>query len=38
MTTYTKRPSEAWTVPFHIVVWTTITVGFIMALVVLMLH
>jgi len=38
MTTYTKRPSEAWTVPLHIVIWTTITVGFIMALVVLMLH
>jgi hypothetical protein len=34
----TKRPSEAWTVPLHVLVWTAITVGFIMALVVLMLH
>jgi hypothetical protein len=38
MTAKTKRPSEAWTVPLHIVVWTAIIVGFIMALVVLMLH
>jgi hypothetical protein len=38
MTANSKRPSEAWTVPLHIVVWTAITVGFIMALVVLMLH
>ena len=38
MTANIKRPSEAWTVPLHIVVWTAITVGFIMALVVLMLH
>jgi hypothetical protein len=38
MATHTKRPSEAWTVPLHVVVWTAITVGFIMAIVVLMLH
>jgi len=33
-----KQPSEAWTVPLHVVVWTAITVGFIMALVVLMMR
>jgi hypothetical protein len=38
MATRTKPPSEAWTVPLHIVVWTAITCGFIMALVVLMMH
>jgi hypothetical protein len=38
MATHTKHPSEAWTVPLHVIVWTAITVGFIMAIVVLMLH
>jgi len=38
MATHTKHPSEAWTVPLHIVMWTTLTVGFIMVLVVFMLH
>jgi len=38
MATRPNHPSEAWTVPLHIVMWTTITVGFIMVLVVLMLH
>jgi hypothetical protein len=38
MATHSKRPSEAWTVPLHVVVWTAITVGFIMALIVLMMH
>ena len=38
MATHIKRPSEAWTVPLHVIVWTAITVGFIMALVVLMMH
>lgn len=38
MATHTNHPSEAWTVPLHIVMWTTITVGFIMVLVVFMLH
>lgn len=33
-----KRQSEAWTVPLHVVVWTAITVGFIMTLVVLLMH
>jgi hypothetical protein len=38
MATHVKRPSEGWTVPLHVVMWTAITVGFIMALVVLMIH
>ena len=38
MTVNTKAPSEAWTVPLHVVMWTTLMVGFIMAIVVLMLH
>jgi hypothetical protein len=38
MATRTKRPSEGWTIPLHVIMWTTLTVGFIMTLVVLMLH
>jgi hypothetical protein len=38
MVTKTNRPSEAWTIPLHVVMWTTMTVGFIMVLVVLLLH
>ena len=38
MATHVKRPSEGWTVPLHVIVWTAITVGFIMSLVVLMMH
>jgi hypothetical protein len=38
MASHTKQPSEAWTVPLHILVWTAITVGFIMAGVVLLMH
>jgi len=38
MATKTKRPSEAWTVPLHVIMWTTITVGFIMGLVVLLMR
>lgn len=38
MASHTKHPSEAWTVPLHVVMWTAITVGFIMALVVLFMH
>ena len=38
MATHVKRPSEGWTVPLHVLMWTTITVGFIMSLVVLMMH
>jgi hypothetical protein len=38
MATRTKRPSEAWTIPLHVIMWTVMTVGFIMALVVLMMR
>jgi hypothetical protein len=38
MATHVKRPSEAWTIPLHVIVWTAITVGFIMAAVVLLMH
>jgi len=38
MSTKIKRPSEAWTVPLHVIVWTAMTVGLIMVFVVLMLH
>ncbi|HET9624946.1 MAG TPA: hypothetical protein VFP84_26445 [Kofleriaceae bacterium] len=33
-----QRSYETWTVFLHVIVWTTITVGFIMALVVLFMH
>lgn len=29
---------EAWTIPLHVVMWTTLLCGFIMVLVVLMMH
>lgn len=29
---------EAWTIPFHIIMWTVLTVGFIMVLVVLLMN
>jgi len=29
---------QSWTVPLHILMWTVITVGFIMMLVVFMMH
>jgi hypothetical protein len=32
------RPDETWTIPFHIIMWTTIAVGLIMAMAVLMMH
>ena len=38
MSTKIKRPSETWTVPLHVIVWTAMTVGLIMVFVVLMLH
>jgi len=38
MPTKTKRPSEAWTIPLHVIMWTTLTVGFIMTFVVLLMH
>jgi len=38
MVTRTKPPSEAWTVPLHVIMWTVMTVGLIMTLVVLLMH
>ena len=38
MSTKSKRPSEAWTVPLHVIMWTTLTVGFIMTFVVLLMR
>ncbi len=32
------RPSEAWTVPLHVIMWTTILVGFIMVWVVFLMR
>jgi len=38
MSTKAKRSSEGWTIPFHVIMWTTLTVGFIMTLVVLLMR
>jgi len=38
MAARSKRPSEAWTIPLHVIMWTAITVGFIMTLVVLVMR
>jgi hypothetical protein len=32
------KPNESWTIPLHILEWTTISVGFIMAMVVALMH
>jgi len=29
---------ETWTIPLHVIMWTTLLCGFIMVLVVLMMH
>jgi hypothetical protein len=29
---------ESWTIPLHVIMWTTIGVGFIMMLVVFLMH
>jgi hypothetical protein len=34
----TKPSSEAWTVPLHVIMWTTITVGFMMVCVVVLMR
>jgi hypothetical protein len=38
MATKTNPPSEAWTVPLHVAMWTAMTVAFIMVVVVVMMH
>ncbi len=30
--------ADSWTLPLHVTMWTVLTVGFIMMLVVLMMH
>lgn len=32
------KRNESWTIPLHILEWTTISVGFIMAMVVALMH
>jgi hypothetical protein len=32
------QAGDSWTIPFHVIMWTTISVGFIMMLVVFMMH
>lgn len=34
----TKKPSEAWTVPLHVIMWTTMMIGLIMVFVVVMMR
>jgi hypothetical protein len=30
--------NESWTIPFHVIMWTVIAAGFIMMLVVFLMH
>jgi hypothetical protein len=32
------RSDETWTIPLHIIMWTTLVVGLIMAMAVIMMH
>ena len=32
------QANESWTIPFHVIMWTNISVGFIMMLVVFLMH
>ncbi len=32
------KPHESWTIPLHVIQWTVMSVGFIMAMVVLLMH
>ncbi len=32
------KVNESWTIPLHITVWTALSVGFIMVLVVILMH
>jgi hypothetical protein len=33
-----KPKFEAWTIPFHVVMWTTLLVGLIMVMAVILMH
>ena len=32
------RRDEAWTIPLHVIIWTTLGVGLIMAMAVILMH
>jgi hypothetical protein len=34
----TMRPEERWTIPLHVIMWTVMAVGLIMAMAVVMMH
>jgi hypothetical protein len=36
--TQRMRADETWTIPLHIIMWTTFAVGLIMAMAVIMMH
>lgn len=39
MTEDSPRPKfEAWTIPFHVVIWTTLLVGVVMVMAVVLMH
>jgi hypothetical protein len=38
LVTYAMRQDESWTIPLHIIVWTAMGVGLIMAMAVVMMH
>jgi hypothetical protein len=33
-----KQDLEPWTIPFHVVIWTTLVAGLVMTMVVLMMR
>ena len=35
---FPKPKFEAWTLPFHIIIWTTLLVGLIMVMAVILMH
>ena len=35
---FPKPKFEAWTLPFHIIIWTTLLVGLIMVMAVVLMH
>jgi len=32
------QPSQNWTIPFHVIMWTTLLVAVIMAMAVILMH
>ncbi|MEO8551966.1 MAG: hypothetical protein ABI678_18445 [Kofleriaceae bacterium] len=35
---FPPKPVEAWTIPLHIILWTTLLVGLIMVMAVILMH